>query len=261
MNIRLCNHLKSRHHLLLEFIPLDDRIIQLNLWQVNQHSCDLWSFVFTHKLLNMLVNCVSDDLFFLSSVSCFFKLFGSEHVPNFNEIVLSVFLVSILRNWRIWGRDDWSGRRRTSRQSWDVLVDQGSLLLLLSIHKQRLVCLHLSELRLVHVLLRRRSHLLIIERAVSVQILLVWKLLAIKLLLVSNWILEGIPVKVSWLLRELTLLEKLWILSKVCLTSIELLVLPEVVAHWIQRMRFSLILIATHLKIKSRFQKKCEKLN
>jgi hypothetical protein len=74
------------------------------------------------------------------------------------------------------------------------LVDQGSLLLLLSINKQRLVCLQLSELRLVQVLLRRRSHLLIIERAVSVQILLVWKLLAIELLLVSNWILEGIPV-------------------------------------------------------------------
>jgi len=226
LNIRLSNHLKSRHHLLLEFIPLNDRIIQLNLRQVNQHSSDLWSFAFTHKLFNMLVNCVSNDLFFLSSVRSIFELFGGEHVSDFNEVVLSIFLVNVLRNRRIWGRDNWSSRRWATWQSRNVLVHKGGLLLLLSTNKHGLVSLHLSKLSLVEILWRRRIW------AVSVQILLVLKLLAIELLLISLRILVDISVLVSWLLRELTLLEKLWILSKV-LASIKLLILSEVVANWI----------------------------
>lgn len=208
----------------------------------------------------MLVNCVPNNLLFLSSVTWFLILFWSKHISDFKEIALSVFLVSILRNWGIWRRNDWTGSRRTSRQSWNVLIYQGSLLLLLSINKQRLVGLQLSKLSLVQIL-RRRSHLLITKRIVSVHKLLVWKLLAI-ILLISNLILEASSIiLVSWLLRELTLLEELWILSKISLTSIQLLVLPEVAAHWIQRMRFPLIWIASHLKIESWFQKKSEKFN
>ena len=65
------------------------------------------------------------------------------------------------------------------------------MLLLLSTNKHGLVSLHLSELSLVEILWRRRI------RAVSVKILLVLKLLAIKLLLVSLRILVEIPVLVS----------------------------------------------------------------
>jgi hypothetical protein len=71
------------------------------------------------------------------------------------------------------------------------LVHKGGLLLLLSTNKHGLVSLHLSELSLVEILWRRRIG------AVSVQILLVLKLLAIELLLISLRILVDISVLVS----------------------------------------------------------------
>lgn len=227
LEIRLSNHLESRHNLLLKFIPLNDRIIQLNLRQINQHTSNLWSFLLTNKLFNMLINSVSNNIFFLSSVSCLLVFLWSEHISDFQEIVLSIFLISILRNWWVWGWDDGTWSRRTSWQSWNVLIDQ---LLLLSIHYQWLVSLHLSYVSLVQIL-RWRSLLLIIKRAVSIHSLLVLKLLAHKLR-ISDWILVAwSAILVSWLLRELVLLVHLLVLTKIHLSSIHLLVLPEIVAH------------------------------
>jgi hypothetical protein len=195
----------------------------------------------------MLINCVSNNIFFVSSVSSLLVFLWGEHISDFQEIVLCIFLISILRNRRIWGWNNGTWSRRTNLLSLQVLIDQ---LLLLSIHNQWLVSLHLRYLSLIEKL-RWRSHLLIIERAVSIHRLLVLELLAHKLR-ISDWILVAwSAILVSWLLRVLILLEHLLILTKIHLTSIHLLVLPVIVTHWIQRMWFSLIRISSHLKIES----------
>jgi hypothetical protein len=197
----------------------------------------------------MLVNSVSNNIFFVSSVSSLLVFLWGEHISDFQEIVLSIFLISILRNRRIWGWNYGTWSWRTNLLSLHVLINQ---LLLLSIHNQWLVCsLHLSYMSLLIEILRWRSHLLIIERAVSIHRLLALELLAHKLR-ISDWILVAwSTILVFWLLRVLILLVHLLILTKIHLTSIHLLVLPVIVTHWIQRMRFSLIRISSHLKIES----------
>jgi hypothetical protein len=193
----------------------------------------------------MLINCVTNNIFFVSSVSSLLVFFWGKHISNFQEIVLSIFLICILRNRRIRRRNNGTWSWRTNWQSWNVLIYQ---LMLLSINNHRLVSLHLSYLSLVQIL-RWRSHLLIIMRAISIHRLLVLELLAYKLG-ISHWILVAwSAILVSWLLRELIFLKHLLILTKIHLTSIQLLILPEIVTNWIQRMWFSLIRISSHLKI------------
>jgi hypothetical protein len=164
----------------------------------------------------MLINCVTNNIFFVSSVSSLLVFFWGKHISNFQEIVLSIFLICILRNRRIRRRNNGTWSWRTNWQSWNVLIYQ---LMLLSINNHRLVSLHLSYLSLVQIL-RWRSHLLIIMRAISIHRLLVLELLAYKLG-ISHWILVAwSAILVSWLLRELILLKHLLILTKIHLTSI-----------------------------------------
>ena len=39
------DHLERRHDLLLELGPLNDRVVELDLWQVDEHSGDLGRFL------------------------------------------------------------------------------------------------------------------------------------------------------------------------------------------------------------------------
>ena len=84
------DHLQCRHDLLLELIPLDDGVVELDLRKVNEHASDLWSPLLTDQLLDVLVDGVANDLFLLGSVSSLLVLGTGKHVSDLQEVLVSV---------------------------------------------------------------------------------------------------------------------------------------------------------------------------
>lgn len=91
------NHLKSRHDFLLKLVPLDDGVVELNLWQIDEHTSDLGSLVLSNKLFDVLVDDVADDSLLLISILGILVLLRSKHVANFKEVVLGILLLDVLR--------------------------------------------------------------------------------------------------------------------------------------------------------------------
>ena len=75
--------------------PLRYREIKLSLWQVNQHTSDLWSFLLTHNLLHVLVDHIADNLLLLASVSSL-ELLRDKHLLNLLVILLGIVEVNKL---------------------------------------------------------------------------------------------------------------------------------------------------------------------
>ena len=97
MIIGLGDELESTHDLLLEVDPLRDGEVELRLWKVDQHACDLWSLDIAHKLLDVLVDEVADHLLLVLLLGSF-ELRGHEHVLDFIKVRLRVDVVHELRS-------------------------------------------------------------------------------------------------------------------------------------------------------------------
>ena len=91
--------MEGRHNLLLEEIPLGDRVIQLCLRKINEHSGDLGRLLVSHKFLDMLVDGVADNLLLLFFLGIF-EVLGDEHGLDLLKIGLGVHLIDILRGGR-----------------------------------------------------------------------------------------------------------------------------------------------------------------
>lgn len=77
--------MKSRHHFLLEVDPLRDGVVQLSLWQIDEHSCDLGSFLITNKFFNVLVDRVANEVLLLIFLRGF-KLLRNEQLLDLIEV-------------------------------------------------------------------------------------------------------------------------------------------------------------------------------
>lgn len=99
------DHLESTEDLLLEFSPLDDGVVQFDLWQVNEHSCDLRSLLLTNQLLNVLVDGVANDVLLGLAIRSLLVLGRGKHVSDLGVVGSSVLCVHELRLWLIDGGD------------------------------------------------------------------------------------------------------------------------------------------------------------
>ena len=80
------DHLQGAEDFLFELSPLDNRIVQLNLRQVDEHASDLRCLHVADELLDVLVDGVTDDVLLGLAIWCLLVLGGGEHVSDLNLI-------------------------------------------------------------------------------------------------------------------------------------------------------------------------------
>ena len=99
------DHLQGAEDFLFELSPLNNRIVQLNLRQVDEHASDLGCLHIADELLDMLVDGVTDDVLLGLAIRCLLVLGGGEHVSDLNlirpgiltikeHLILSILLAS-----------------------------------------------------------------------------------------------------------------------------------------------------------------------
>ena len=91
----LINESQGGHDFLLEEVPLRDRVVEFGLWEVDQHSSDLRRPLVTYKLLDVLVDRVTDDVLFLGLL-CGLEILRHEHCLHLFEIGPGVHHVDVL---------------------------------------------------------------------------------------------------------------------------------------------------------------------
>lgn len=94
-SVWLGDQLEGRHDLLLEVSPLGDREVEFCLWQVDEHTSDLWSFLLANDLLDVLVDGVANQFLLLSSVSVL-EVRRGEHLLDLVEVMLGILEVNKL---------------------------------------------------------------------------------------------------------------------------------------------------------------------
>lgn len=149
-----CDHLEGAQHLLFELRPLDDGIVQFDLGEIDEHAGDFWGFHFTHKLFDVLVDSINNDILFGLAVRCLLVFLGSEHVSDLNLVCSRILAIDKL--WTLTVVLTSSERRHLANGLWCRL-----LLLLWTMHLLRLY----RHLVLQHIwswVGRWRTHLVIL---------------------------------------------------------------------------------------------------
>lgn len=244
------DHLESTEDLLLEFSPLDNGVVELDLRQVNEHSRDLRCLLLTNQFLNMLVNSIANYVLLGLAVWRLLVLLGGEHVSNLGVVGSSVLGVD-----ELWLRLIDGG---------DVAAHGGHLAHALIQHLLLRVDWHLHHVWLLVRRLRRWcAHLLRIHRMVSV--LVVHHLLVVVVLhvvvvpVVRIGTLEVAPVVlVPWLLLHLEVL----VLATSELVHLQALTIVLRGVHRVEGVRASLLVgSASVVELEGGLEEECQEVD